>query len=284
MSIELIYGFVESDELSHINEEELLVDYSINLYSMKIENGFAVKACYGIPCVLNSDSNKSAPQIFLSCSNENIKSLLRPEDIESVQTLYNKYNKSHGKSSSIGLYLVYSSSIPFKSQPYSLRNQVECEIKSEPGNLSLCSEEHIDKFEDIYNQARAHIEEQVDSQKRVMEYLQSIQSDSSYKFKLIHNLPPKDFLFSGQITIKYEIEVYKDGELVYHVKIRSNGLYTFSDGYVGTTDQVIVLANNNFEPDEDFLGEFEGWIYLYSDETAFKELVQPLSDHFQDLI
>lgn len=272
MSIEIVYGFVELDNLSHINEEELLVDYGINLYSMEITDGYASKACYGVPCVLNPDASKSAPQMFLSCSDENIRNLLRDEDVEAINKLYTKYSQVKNNSKPIGLQIVYSSDLAFKSQPYSLRALEQDNLKSE-----------INEFEDIYAQARAHIEEQVNAQKRIQEYLQSLQSESIYNFKLTHNLPSKDFLSSGQITIKYEFEIFKQDKLVHHVKIRSNGSYTLADGYNGTTDQVIVISNDNFEPDEDFMGEFESWIYLYSDGTGFQELVSPLEDYIQSL-
>jgi hypothetical protein len=281
MSIELVYGFVESDKSSYINEEELLIDHGINLYSLEIIDGYATKPCYGVPCVL-ADNIKFGSDILSLC--QNVKDLLRDEDVQAVHNLHKIYCLKSNTNSNpvIGLNVVYSTPLGFKSEPYSLRVQdLNTDLKSEPNPLG---KKYSDSFEDIYAQARTHIEEQVNAHARIQEYLQSLQSESTYKFKLTHNLPPKDFLSSGQITIKYVLEIFKENKLVHHVKIRSSGTYTLADGYNGTTDQIIVVLNDNFEPDEDFFGEFESWVYLQADGTNFQELVSPLTEYLESLV
>jgi hypothetical protein len=279
MSIELVYGFVEQNSSIHINEEELLVDYGVNLYSLKLSSGCATKACYGITPVLSSNLTDCGEIDLL---NTNIKSFLRPEDIESIEKLYLLYKKNHDiEVDSLGLHIVYSTPLVFDSTPYSLRSAIlfeELESNSDQNKSKL-----IDPLEKFYKQAQDHIEEQIQNQKRVIEYLEKLHQDSRYKFKLVHNLPGKDFLSEGKITIKYDLEIFEGDVLVHHVKIVSSGLYTISDGYVGSVKQSIVVSNNNFVPDEDFMGEFESWVYLYEDGSMFKDLTQPLDEYFNSL-
>ncbi len=274
MDIEIVYGFVEVNHLTHINEEELLVDYGINLYSMELSPSHALKPCYGIHPVLISGI--SGNQINL---NMDIKSLLRPEDIESIEKLETIYKKFHGidlNKNLLGLHIVYSTPLPFDSTPYSLK----ISNSLEQNNSSQITE----PLENLYKEAQLHIEEQVKNQKSVIEYLSKLQEESRYKFKLTHNLPGKDFLSDGTITLKYDLEIFEADNLIHHVKIVSSGMYTLSDGYVGSVKQSIVVANNNFVPDEEFMGEFESWLYLYEDNSMFKDLTQPLEDYFYNMI
>jgi len=273
MDIELVYGFIEANNSTHIAEEELLVDYGINLYSLEVTQTHGIKPCYGVHPVI--EPGTIGKQLNLDMD---IKSLLRPEDIESVEKLELAYKKFHGIDPStnlLGLHIVYSTPLPFDSTPYSLKlnNLVE----------EINQSQTIDPMENLYKQAQAHIEEQVKNQKSVIEYLEKLQKESRYKFKLIHNLPGKDFLSEGKITIKYELEIFDGDDLVHHIKIVSSGLYTISDGYVGSVKQSIVVHNNNFVPNENFTGEFESWIYLYQDGSIFKELTQPLEEYFDKM-
>ncbi len=280
MDIEVVYGFVEQFDSIHINEEELLVDYGISLYSLEVTPTHALKACYGIHPVL-------APGVEGKQINTNlnidIKSILRTEDIESIEKLYLAYKKSHGIDSNInllGFHIVYSSPLPFDSTPYSLRvdNQTQ-----ELENLTQNQTKIMDPMENLYKQAQLHIEEQVENQKRVIEYLEKLRQESLYKFKLTHNLPKKDFLSEGKITIKYNLEIFEADTLIHHVKIISSGLYSFSNGYDEYEKQHVVISNSEFQPDDDLIGEFESWIYLYEDESMFKELTLPLEDYLDSL-
>ncbi len=277
MDIEIVYGFVEAFDSIHISEEELLVDYGINLYSLEISPTHALKPCYGIHPVLTPGVTGQKLNLDLD-----IKSLLRVEDIESIEKLYSNYKKFHGIDSSVntlGLHLVYSTNLPFETSPYSLRPNgltQELDVNSETDELP---EKFIDPLESLYKQAQTHIQEQIENQKRVIEYLEKIQEESRYKFKITHNLPGKDFLSEGKITLKYELEIFEEDVLVHHVKIVSSGLYSIADGYVESVKQAVVISNNNFVPDDDFMGEFESWIYLYEDGTMFKDLTQPLEDY-----
>ena len=285
MSIELIYGFIEGSDSIHINEEELLVEYGINLYALEISGGFASKACYGIPLILRSDL-KTAPEIDLNSTCTELQlptliELLRSEDIECIKKLYNKFIKFHNeiKNTKLGIYYVYSTPLQFISKGYSL-SDINQPTDQTPAQLDILNQ----PLEDLYKQAQEHIEEQVASQKRVMEYLQSIQENSQYKFELTHNLPAKDFLENGKITVKFEIKIYELLELIYHVKIRANGLYELAEGFNSSIDQIIIITNNGFEANEDFIGEFESWTYLFNDGSMFAELSQPLNDYFQTLV
>jgi hypothetical protein len=276
MDIELVYGFIEANSSTHIAEEELLVDYGINLYSLEVTQTNACKACYGVLPVI--EPGTIGKQLDLDMD---IKSLLRPEDVELVEKLELDYKKFHGIDSSVnllGLHIVYSTPLPFDSTPYSLKSNNLVERIKETNSSKI-----IDPMESLYKEAQAHIEEQVENQKRVIEYLEKLQEESRYKFKLDHNLPGKDFLSEGKITLKYDLQIYEADTLVHHVKIVSSGLYTISDGYVGSVKQSLVVSNNNFVPDEDFMGEFEGWVYLYQDDSMFKELTQPLEEYFDSM-
>jgi len=279
MSIELVYGFVEQNSSIHINEEELLIDYGVNLYSLKLSSGCASKACYGITPVLSSDLKDCGEIDWL---NNNISSILRSEDIESIEKLYTVYKKNNCSTTSLlGLHIVYSTPLPFDSNPYSLRSTVfEQKFFS---NSDQKQSKLIDPLEKLYKDAQDHIEEQVQNQKRVIEYLEKLRQDSRYKFKLVHNLPSKDFLANGNITLKYDLQIFDQDDLIHHVKIVSSGLYTESDGYIGSVKQALVVSNNNFVPDEDFMGEFESWVYLYEDGSIFKELTQPLDEYFDSM-
>lgn len=282
MDIEVIYGFVETNNSTHISEEELLVDHGVNLYSLELTPTHGIKACYGICPVLAPGIDKG-PGLSLDMD---VKSLLRVEDIESIEKLYSIYKKFHGIDPSVnalGLHLVYSSYLPFGSSPYSLRPNGLTQDLDSDSDSNQDTNKYADPLENLYKQAQLHIEEQVENQKRVIEYLEKLQQESRYKFKLTHNLPGKDFLSEGKITIKYDLEIYDSNTLIHHVKIVSSGLYAISDGYVEYEKQHVVISNSEFEPDDDLIGEFESWIYLYSDESMFKDLTQPLQDYLDSL-
>lgn len=274
MSIELVYGFAEPNESSHIVEEELIVDYGINLYSLEISNGIACKAFYGIQVNLDSKILFGSKLTIGS----DIMKYLKQDDLESIDNLYNKIYENYSKNvDDRRLQIVYSTAFPFNSKPYSLR-KITNEYK-----VSEEKDKNVDPLEQIMKQARAHIEEQVESQKKVIEYLKSIQEKSRYKFELIHNLPSKNFLSTGKITPEYNLKIYDESELVYHVKLQISGIYDQANGFDGQVDLINVITNK-FEPDDEFLSELESWAYLYDDGTIFQEISEHLISHLRDLV
>jgi len=292
MSIELVYGFVDISDSTHIHEEELLVEYGINLYSLEVSNGKALKACYGIP--LNLDQKiVTSSQIYID--SKQFINILSSDDIESIDKLYKKFLEYHKNTNivipSIGLHIVYSTTFQFESKPYSLKSgpkpsssSINETTEENQSDEESSNKETLEPLAEIFKQAQAHIEEQISTQKCIIEYLKSIEENSRYKFKLVHNLPGKDFLLDGKITLKYDFQIFDGDKLVHHVKIVSSGLYTISDGYVENLTQPIIVSNNNFVPDDEFLGELESWIYLFDDNSMFDDLIQPLHQYYQNLV